>query len=108
VFTVAEIARQLKLSPACVYSLCATGRLKHHRLGLGRGTIRVTEEQFTEFLEGTAVRKREAVPSSPQVKGGGFKYLDSSRLLSAWQRQGVVADPQDADSAPSSESSRDP
>ena len=61
--TVADVAKRLRCSPSLVYSLCASGKLPHHRLGLGRGTIRVTEAQLAAFLEGTAITP---APSQPE------------------------------------------
>lgn len=59
--TVAQVAERLQCSPALVYALCAEGKLTHHRLGLGRGTIRVSEEQLRDFLEAT----KKAGPGVP-------------------------------------------
>ncbi len=53
--TVADVACRLKCSLALVYALCSEGKLPHHRLGLGRGTIRISEEQFAEFLQAAKV-----------------------------------------------------
>ncbi|HWB08636.1 MAG TPA: helix-turn-helix domain-containing protein [Pirellulales bacterium] len=39
--TVPEAARILKVSPDMVYSLCASGELRHTRLGKGKGIIRI-------------------------------------------------------------------
>ena len=47
---VPAVARHLQCSPALVYALCSEGRLPHIRLGLGRGTIRIAEEDLAEFL----------------------------------------------------------
>jgi len=63
VLTVADVAKRLRCSPSLVYGLCASGKLPHHRLGLGRGTIRVTEAQLAAFLEGTAITP---APSQPE------------------------------------------
>lgn len=50
--TVAEVAARLGVSRTCVYSLVESGRLRHYRIGLGRGAIRVSEEDLTAFLDG--------------------------------------------------------
>ena len=71
-FTVQEIAERLQCSPALVYALCAGGQLKHHRLGLGRGTIRITQEQFLEFLKETETGG-EAIP--PPIPLRDIKFL---------------------------------
>jgi excisionase family DNA binding protein len=57
-FRVKQVAERLQVSVATVYQLCAEGRIKHHRLGLGRGTIRITVEQLRQYLEET---EREAL-----------------------------------------------
>ena len=50
VMQVKEVAKQLKCSPALVYNLCAQGMLAHHRLGVGRGTIRISQADLDNFL----------------------------------------------------------
>lgn len=67
--TVATVAKRLNCSQALVYALCADGILPHHRLGLGRGTIRVSETQVVDFLERTKKGGGErtvSVPSAPK------------------------------------------
>jgi excisionase family DNA binding protein len=49
VFTVKEAADRLNVSPALVYALCAEGKLAHERYGLGRGTIRISEEALEAY-----------------------------------------------------------
>lgn len=39
--TVQEAAARLKVSPDTVYDLCASKKLAHHRIGGGRGSIRI-------------------------------------------------------------------
>jgi excisionase family DNA binding protein len=48
---VPEVASRLDVSASMVYALCASGRLPHVRVGLGRGTIRISEEDLKVFLE---------------------------------------------------------
>jgi excisionase family DNA binding protein len=50
VSTVKAVAERLSCSTATVYGLIAAGRLRHYRIGTGRGAIRITEEQLAEFL----------------------------------------------------------
>jgi excisionase family DNA binding protein len=47
---VRECAKRLDISISLVYGLIATGKLKCTRHGMGRGTIRISEEQFTDYL----------------------------------------------------------
>lgn len=53
--TVQEVADRLKCSRALVYALCDKGKLPHHRLGLGRGTIRVSERDLATFLNASRI-----------------------------------------------------
>jgi excisionase family DNA binding protein len=49
---VKEAAARLDVSPATVYGLVAAGKLRCHRVGLGRGCIRISEDHLGEFLAG--------------------------------------------------------
>lgn len=49
--TVKDVAARLNVSASCVYQLVESGRLSHHRIGLGRGAIRVSEESISEYLD---------------------------------------------------------
>jgi excisionase family DNA binding protein len=62
-YTVEEIANKLKVSCSTVYSLVEQGLLRCHRIGVKRGTIRVTEEQLQEFLTTTEVKPTSSAPS---------------------------------------------
>lgn len=46
----AEVAHQLQCSRALVYLLCERGLLSHHRVGLGRGTIRISPDDLSLYL----------------------------------------------------------
>jgi excisionase family DNA binding protein len=48
---VADVAARLEVSAATVYSLIASGKLRHYRIGNGRGAIRISEEHLASFLE---------------------------------------------------------
>ena len=47
--TVCEAASRLGISRKTVYALCARGRIAHERHGLGRGTIRITDEALEQY-----------------------------------------------------------
>lgn len=47
--TVAEAARAMKVSKDAVYDLCDSGKLRHHRIGSGRGTIRIMPKDIDDF-----------------------------------------------------------
>ncbi len=66
--TVRHAAQTLSVSAATVYGLCALGRIRFSRVGLGRGVIRITEEAITEYLNGV-VEVRPAPPlPRPRLK----------------------------------------
>lgn len=81
--TVEEVSRELNVSATCVYSLVQTGELASIRIGKGRGTIRVDQEDLDDFVEQRRNRPRR-MPKK-KVNGASFVHLDASRLKSAWQ-----------------------
>lgn len=48
--SVKAVARLLSVSPKTIYKIISKGTLKAHRVGVGRGTIRVSEDQLSEYL----------------------------------------------------------
>ena len=48
--TVKQVAERLTVSASCIYQLVETGRLSHHRIGVGRGAIRFSEQDIDDFL----------------------------------------------------------
>ena len=54
--TIRSAAGALGVSPSLVYALCAAGRLRHERHGLGRGTIRIPAEALDEYRRTAAAR----------------------------------------------------
>ncbi len=66
--TVKQVAERLGVSPSQVYALCASGKLLHHRFGVGRGAIRVTEEQLALYLEATRFRPPAALPELQHIR----------------------------------------
>ena len=48
--TVKEVAQRLNVSQSCIYQLVETGKLPHHRIGIGRGAIRFTETDLADYL----------------------------------------------------------
>ena len=64
---VKEVAARLCLSPTCVYQLVGSGKLRSQRFGLGRGTIRVSDEDLTAYVDGCRDTKtgEASVPSRP-------------------------------------------
>ena len=66
--TVREVAARLRVSPTCVYQLIARRRLACHRIGAGRGTVRVAEEDLDDYLHSCRKEKTkdEGNPRSPR------------------------------------------
>jgi hypothetical protein len=48
---VRSLAKRWRCSPSLIYALVSEGKLECFRLGLGRGTIRFSEEQLVRFLD---------------------------------------------------------
>lgn len=63
--TVQEAADRLRCSRGLVYALCLQGKLEHHRLGLGRGTIRIQEAAIASFLSATIVEPLKSTSHYP-------------------------------------------
>jgi excisionase family DNA binding protein len=56
-----EVADVLNVSRSLVYQLIESGKLACHRIGTGRGAIRVSEHDLADFLiETRSVRVEEA------------------------------------------------
>jgi len=63
-YSVAEVAETLQISRSLVYQLVETGKLVAHRLGAGRGAIRVSEEDLLGYVEAS----REELQSVEKTK----------------------------------------
>lgn len=48
--TVRQTAERLNVSDGCVYRLVADRKLAHVRIGVGRGVIRIEEEDLEAFV----------------------------------------------------------
>ena len=60
---VKEAAMRLEVSAATVYGLVAAGKLACHRVGLGRGCIRISEEHIARYLAGATPPAPAAPPA---------------------------------------------
>src|SRR5256885_862812 len=87
--TVRQAAEKLAVAPATIYALCAARRLKHRRIGLGRGTIRIDEQALEEFMTGATVLAQEPAtaksrtagePSTSEAADRQFRHVQWSRL----------------------------
>ena len=48
--TVSAVAERLSVSASLVYQMIESGKLAHHRIGTGRGTIRISETDLESYL----------------------------------------------------------
>lgn len=64
-YKVAEVARLLNVSASCVYALIECGRLACHRIGLGRGAVRVSEADLNQYLASSRHERGEEARPSP-------------------------------------------
>src|SRR4051794_1296305 len=58
--TVAEAATKLEVKTTVIYALCKAKLLGHHRVGLGRGSIRISQADVDIY-----VRSRRVDPEEP-------------------------------------------
>ena len=90
-FTVKQAAERLRVSLSTIYNLVESGRLHCHRIGLGRGAVRITEDQLQAYLKSTEQRGDRDVPPEPELgpqtsaQSSDFTVLDAERLRAAWQ-----------------------
>lgn len=54
-----QVAEELNVSQSVVYALIDAGRLACHRIGVGRGTIRVSTEDLDAYLASCRDEKTE-------------------------------------------------
>ncbi|MCA9073983.1 MAG: helix-turn-helix domain-containing protein [Planctomycetaceae bacterium] len=72
--TVQDVAQRLRVSPQIVYALIAKGRLVAHRIGLGRGTIRVEEAELRRYLD-TCKQQHAPQPASRSRKRIRLRHI---------------------------------
>jgi excisionase family DNA binding protein len=84
--TVREASQLLRVCPSLVYALCARHVIEHHRCGLGRGAIRISQKALLEYLE----RSRTIAKCSAQSSARDFSQLNAERLAEAWTKRGVL------------------
>lgn len=64
-----EVAERLQVSDSIVYGLVEAGKLIAHRIGLGRGAIRISEDDFQAYLDSCRVeRESQAKPRKSKLK----------------------------------------
>jgi excisionase family DNA binding protein len=67
--TVRQAATTLEVSPALVYLLLKAGKIAHHRIGLGRGVIRICPESLAEYKRSCEVPAFETSPAPRTSQG---------------------------------------
>lgn len=68
--TVKQAAERLQISDKTIYQLCAAGRVAHHRIGTGRGTIRISEHDLAAFVADCKV------DSGPDANPDALKHIN--------------------------------
>jgi excisionase family DNA binding protein len=66
--TVRQTAEILQCSIATVYALCAAKKLRHARIGFGRGSIRNSQCDIDEYLESVRVGTIVIPARTPKLK----------------------------------------
>ncbi|QDV74557.1 helix-turn-helix domain-containing protein [Botrimarina mediterranea] len=66
--TVRATAEKLGVSEKTVRGLIQAGRIEHHRVGLGRGVIRITDQAISDYLQSTRVGLSESSASDRQPR----------------------------------------
>lgn len=89
--TVKQVAGRLGVSASQVYVLCASGKLPHHRFGVGRGAIRVTEEQLAAFIEATKFTRPAELPELRHIQLPGPGRPDGAAASYGGGHQGREA-----------------
>lgn len=57
--TPTQVAEQLSISRSLVYQIVKSGDLPCHRIGKGRGSIRVSEADLREYIRNTRIAHGE-------------------------------------------------
>jgi excisionase family DNA binding protein len=67
--TVREAAAILGVKPVTVYALCAAKKIRHERIGVGRGAIRIPPDAIDEYRKRQTVAVEEDAPRpAPPVR----------------------------------------
>ena len=70
-FKVPDVAKRLNCSISTVYGLVDAGKIAAYRIGIGRGALRIAEQDLEAFLESCRTQKAERVvhkPSRPRLR----------------------------------------
>lgn len=85
--TVADAARALEVSERMVYLLCREGRLAHHRIGTGRGVIRIAAADLDAYRARCRVEATDGPAPPPPHLGTGSAVPDL--IGAALRRRGL-------------------
>jgi len=66
--TVREVSTRLRVSPSLVYQLVEAGKLACHRIGTGRGAIRVSSSDLEAYLQGCRSERQAPTPKPPRPR----------------------------------------
>ena len=67
--TVKDAAEQLNVSPNTIYALVSNHRLACNRIGLGRGAIRIAQNDLDAFVQSSkSSGAPESIPRSSRLK----------------------------------------
>jgi excisionase family DNA binding protein len=72
---VREAAVRLEVGTDTVYSLVAAGKLRCCRVGMGRGSIRISEEQIVEYLKSCETGGMPPQPAPQPARKITLKHL---------------------------------
>ena len=73
-YTVKTAAKELGISVSLVYKLCAAGKIRHERHGVGRGVIRIPKEALDEYRQ-TCTKGEPSVAPVKKVTRRTFEHL---------------------------------
>lgn len=67
---VPDVVKRLNVSQSTVYALIESGRLPSHRIGCGRGAVRVSEEDLIAYLDSCRTERTSDEPrrAAPRIK----------------------------------------
>ena len=66
--TVKDVAERLSVSASLVYQLVESGKLSFHRIGTGRGTIRVSQFDLESYLAASHIETQSQAPVVRRTK----------------------------------------
>lgn len=74
--TIKQAAERLNVSEKTVRNLIKSGRLGHHRIGAGRGVIRISEQSLAEHLAECEVRESDRPRSPARRQRTTLKHIE--------------------------------